>query len=143
MTSVWWYHPRCCTGALWMGNRLHLGNSRKRKTGHGRTTQRFVLEKLHLHTRLNRPVISFAWVILWPFLFDECLVQTQIMANAILPTRITVLVIRKGVRNPFVYLCQGQTPVRRSEYRHPDKRRVAVWRLCAIIFNRWHVFGVW
>lgn len=80
-----------------MRDRLPLGDCGERKAGHGSTTQGFVLEKLRLHARFDCPVISLAGIILWPFLLDECLVQTQVVTNAILPAWVTVLVVRKCV----------------------------------------------
>lgn len=123
-----------------MGRRLPLRGCRERKTGHGSATQGLVLEKLRLHARFNRPVISFSRVILGSFLFNERLVQAQIVADAVLPAGITVLVIGKGIRDPFVDLGQSQPPVSRSENRHPNQCRVTVRRLRAIIFDRRHFF---
>lgn len=123
-----------------MGCRLPLGGCRERKTGHGSATQGLVLEKLRLHARFDCPVIPFSWVILGSFLFNERLVQTQIVTDTVLPTGIAVLVIGKGIRNPLVDLRQSQPPVSRSENRHSNQRCVAIRRFRAIIFDRRHLF---
>jgi hypothetical protein len=74
-------------------NRLSLRHHRKRKTRHCSAAQRLVLDELRLHSWFDCPVVSLAWIVLGSFLFDEGLVQAEIMADAILPTWVAVLVI--------------------------------------------------
>jgi hypothetical protein len=74
-------------------NRLSLRHHGERKTRHRSAAQRLVLDELRLHSWLDCPVVSLSRVVLGSFLFDKGLVQAEIMADAVLPTWVTVLVV--------------------------------------------------
>lgn len=87
------YHPGRSTCGLRLRNQIPLRRGRKRKAGHSGATHLFVLEELHLHARLNGPVVTLARIILGSLLLNECLVETEIVPDAILPTGVAVLVV--------------------------------------------------
>ena len=63
------------------------------------------MHELRFKTRLDRPVISLARVILWPLLFDEGFIEAKVVANAILPaTVVGFAIMGEGVRYPLIDL---------------------------------------
>ena len=65
-----------------------------------------VLDELTFHSWFYDPVASFTRVSFWSLLFLECLVQRQIMSDAVVPALLGVLaIIRKGGRDPIINLC--------------------------------------
>lgn len=79
-----------------------------------------------LFAHLDDPIVTLAGVIFRSFLLDETLVKTEVVANAVLPTRVGCFIVRKVVRYPFVDLSQSEATIRRPQDRHPDELGVAV-----------------
>jgi len=87
---------------------------------------RSIFKKLLLHTLLDSPVVALAGVILGPFLLDECLVETEVVTDTVLPARVPGAIELEVVRDPLVDLRQRETATRSAQDGHADEVRIAV-----------------
>lgn len=84
-------------------------------------------------TRGDGPVIALPWVILGTLPLLECLVQTEVMPDAILPSVLVDAVELERVGDPFVDRSKGEAAVWCTQDSHADQLGITIRRLGAVV----------
>lgn len=85
------------------------------------------VKKVRNFRRIDNPVTPFAGVIARAIDPHERFVKTQIVTDAVLPSRLRLFaVMLECLHNPLVYVRQHQFPLRCAQNGHRNQGRIAV-----------------
>ena len=85
-----------------------------------------------LSLRVQGPEVPLAWVARLSGYLDEAVIETQIMADAVLPGGEPVLVVGESVLDELTDAIEGESALRGLDYGHGDERDVGVGRLAVL-----------
>jgi hypothetical protein len=101
----------------------------------GGLASRLLVQILCFVTGLDHPIVAFTRVILRSLDLHKSLLETEVMANAVLPASISRAIKGVVVADPLVNLSKCQASVGGSEDGHCNQVGVAEGRFVAIIDN--------
>lgn len=87
------------------------------------------LSKLYLRGRVERPVVALARVAWLPWNFDEAIVETEVVADRVLPAWVLLLVVAEALLDELADAAQRRPAIRRMQNGHRDQGDIGQVRL--------------